>query len=212
MIPFHPYRNTMKLQIILYSFISTCMLIDAFSPMHRHQMMKVPISSSRFNPLSMSEPISDVSKPESSTTESVEEEEVEEEMTPMDAATREMEEKMRRADELRAQEVFIKRSTGKHNCGVCDFTYEESKGDIVTIGGTIPPGTPFSELPSNWRCPTCRASKDQFVEVVEEIPGFEVNQGYGFGGNSLTSGQKNTLIFGGLGLFFLLFLSGYAMS
>jgi hypothetical protein len=80
------------------------------------------------------------------------------------------------------------------------------------IGGMIKPGTPFAELPSNWRCPVCRASKDAFEEVVEEIPGFEVNQGYGFGTNSWTSEQKNLAIFGGLAAFFLLFLSGYAMS
>ena len=62
-----------------------------------------------------------------------------------------------------------------------------------------------SNLDTNW-------DMNHMVEVVEEIPGFEVNQGYGFGTNSWTSGQKNLAIFGGLGLFFLLFLSGYAMS
>ena len=76
----------------------------------------------------------------------------------------------------------------------------------------VAPGTKFEDLVSNWRCPVCRASKDSFLEVVEEIPGFEVNQGYGFGANAWTSGQKNLAIFGGLALFFLLFLSGYAMS
>ena len=82
----------------------------------------------------------------------------------------------------------------------------------MMIGGMIKPGTKFEDTPSDWRCPVCRASKDAFVEVVEEIPGFEVNQGYGFGTNSWTAGQKNLAVFGGLGLFFLLFLSGYAMS
>lgn len=130
----------------------------------------------------------------------------------MDAATREQLEKQRRADELRAQEVFMKKSTGIHKCTNCDWEYDETKGDAMMIGGQIKPGTAFAELPSNWRCPVCRASKDSFTEVVEEIPGFEVNQGYGFGGNSLTSGQKSGLIFGSLGFFFLLFLSGYAMS
>ena len=135
-----------------------------------------------------------------------------EEEEPMDEATRIQLEKQRKADELRAQEVFMKKSTGKHKCTNCDFEYDEAKGDSYLIGGMVQPGTPFAELPSNWRCPTCRASKDSFLEVVEEIPGFEVNQGYGFGTNSMTSGQKSGLIFGGLGLFFLLFLSGYAMN
>jgi len=130
----------------------------------------------------------------------------------MDRAMREQEEKIRRSDELRAQEVFMKRSTGKSKCGQCDWIYDETKGDVDTIGGLIQPGTGFSELPSDWRCPRCRASKDVFVEQVEEIPGFAVNQGYGFGGNALSANQKNGLIFGGLALFFVLFLGGYAMS
>lgn len=130
----------------------------------------------------------------------------------MDEETRRAMEKARRADELRAQEVFIKRSTGKHKCTNCDWEYDESKGDKMMIGGMIAPGTKFEDLPSNWRCPVCRASKDRFDEVVEEIPGFEVNQGYGFGTNSWTAGQKNLAIFGGLGFFFVLFLSGYALS
>ena len=84
-------------------------------------------------------------------------------------------EKARRADELRAQEVFMKRSTGMHKCSNCDWQYDPAKGDSFLIGGMIQPGTPFDELPSNWRCPTCRASKDSFREIVEEIPGFEVS-------------------------------------
>ena len=130
----------------------------------------------------------------------------------MDEETRQQILKARRSDELRAQEVFMKKSTGKHQCTNCDWEYDEALGDSKMIGGTIAPGTAFADLPSNWRCPVCRASKDSFVEVVEEIPGFEVNQGYGFGTNSWTSGQKNLAVFGGLGLFFLLFLSGYAMN
>ncbi|KAL7543288.1 hypothetical protein ACHAXR_012606 [Thalassiosira sp. AJA248-18] len=136
----------------------------------------------------------------------------EEEEEPMDAATKLQMEKMRKADELRAQEVFMKRSTGIHKCSSCDWEYDPEKGDSFLIGGMIKPGTEFGDLPSNWRCPTCRASKDSFNEVVETIPGFEVNQGYGFGTNSMTSGQKNSLIWGGIAGFFLLFIGGYALS
>merc|ERR1712050_27777 len=118
----------------------------------------------------------------------------------------------KKAQELREQEVFMKRSLGKFQCMNCDWEYEESKGDSMMIGGQIKPDTPFDDLPSNWRCPVCRASKDNFNELTEEIPGFEVNQGYGFGTNAWTAGQKNTAIFGGLALFFVLFLSGYAMT
>mmetsp|Transcript_1924 Transcript_1924/g.2597 ORF Transcript_1924/g.2597 Transcript_1924/m.2597 type:complete len:201 (-) Transcript_1924:175-777(-) len=130
----------------------------------------------------------------------------------MDADSRLALEKARRADELRAQEVFMKKSTGLFDCSNCDWEYDESKGDAMMIGGMIQPGTSFEDLPSNWRCPVCRASKDSFREKVIEIPGFEVNQGYGLGGNSMTSDQKNGIIFGGLLVFFVLFLSGYALS
>jgi rubredoxin len=114
--------------------------------------------------------------------------------------------------ELKAQEVFIRRETGVFTCNNCDYKYVEADGDTAMIGGTNPPGTTFASLPANYRCPTCRSSKDNFSPVIEEIAGFAVNQGYGFGTNSMTGGQKNLLIFGGLGAFFVLFLGGYAMS
>lgn len=137
---------------------------------------------------------------------------MEDAMEEVDEGTKMQLEKMRRAQELREQEVFMTKSTGKHKCTNCDWEYDETKGDSMMIGGMIKPDTEFSDLPADWRCPVCRASKDAFEEVVEEIPGFEVNQGYGFGSNTWTAGQKNLAIFGGLGLFFFLFLSGYALS
>eukprot|EP00587_Corethron_hystrix_P013578 CAMPEP_0113298460 /NCGR_PEP_ID=MMETSP0010_2-20120614/897_1 /TAXON_ID=216773 ORGANISM="Corethron hystrix, Strain 308" /NCGR_SAMPLE_ID=MMETSP0010_2 /ASSEMBLY_ACC=CAM_ASM_000155 /LENGTH=156 /DNA_ID=CAMNT_0000151521 /DNA_START=192 /DNA_END=662 /DNA_ORIENTATION=+ /assembly_acc=CAM_ASM_000155 len=120
--------------------------------------------------------------------------------------------KAQRVAELRSQEVFMKRSLGLHDCQNCDFVYDESLGETKVIGGTVPAGTAYADLPSDWRCPTCRAQKGFFKERVEEIPGFEVNQGYGFGTNAWTSGQKNLAVFGGLGLFFFIFLAGYGLS
>lgn len=155
----------------------------------------------RFVPLQMSEePTSTAADP------------MDEAMEELDSETLRQMEKARKAQELRDQEVFMKKSTGKHQCTNCDWEFDETKGDSMMIGGMIKPGTAFSELPADWRCPVCRASKDAFVEVVEEIPGFEVNQGYGFGTNSWTAGQKNAAIFGGLALFFFLFIGGYALS
>jgi rubredoxin len=130
----------------------------------------------------------------------------------MDAETLKAMEKIRRSQELREQEVFMKKSLGKSKCTNCDWEYDEVKGDVMMIGGMVQPGTKFEDLPSNWRCPVCRASKDSFNELVEEIPGFAVNQGYGIGSNSWSAGQKNLAIFGGLGCFFVLFLSGYALN
>jgi rubredoxin len=190
-------------------FILLAIIASVLSASHAFTLPRnvaVPASSAGVIRLSMSEG-------EGETTDSVATSDpMEDVMEEMDDATREMMEKQRRAQELREQEVFMKLSTGKHLCGNCDWEYDETKGDSMMIGGMIKPGTKFDETPADWRCPVCRASKDAFNEVVEEIPGFEVNQGYGFGANSWTAGQKNLAVFGGLGAFFLLFLSGYAMS
>jgi rubredoxin len=172
--------------------------VDAFAP------LATPVSSSQLRTRSQSLFMAEEAV-EESTTDGIEEEE-------LDAGTLLQLEKQRKVDELKSQEVFIQRSTGKYGCSTCDWEYDEAKGDSFTIGGQIQPGTAFDDLPSNWRCPSCRASKDNFLEITEEIPGFEVNQGYGLGGNSMTSGQKNSIIFGGLGVFFILFLGGYGLS
>lgn len=42
--------------------------------------------------------------------------------------------------------------------------------------------------------------------------GFAENQDYGFGGNSMTEGQKSNLIFGGLFAGFVLLMSGYLLT
>lgn len=190
----------MQYYFVLLLSIAFTNSIDAFAP----------ISSSRTTKSWSSHRLNSVEPQQSEDTPSTPPVEEEEEV--MDVASKLALEKQRKVEELKAQEVFIQKSTGIHKCMNCDWEYEESKGDSFMIGGMVKPGTPFVELPSNWRCPTCRASKDNFNEVTVEIPGFEVNQGYGFGGNSMTGGQKNALIFGGLGAFFLLFLGGYGLS
>jgi flavin reductase (DIM6/NTAB) family NADH-FMN oxidoreductase RutF/rubredoxin len=47
-------------------------------------------------------------------------------------------------------------------CVICGFTYDPEEGD-PSIG--IPPGTPFEDLPEDYRCPVCNASKEYFKEV-----------------------------------------------
>jgi flavin reductase (DIM6/NTAB) family NADH-FMN oxidoreductase RutF/rubredoxin len=44
-------------------------------------------------------------------------------------------------------------------CSICGFTYDPEEGD-PTIG--IPPGTSFSDLPEDYRCPICNAGKEYF--------------------------------------------------
>mmetsp|Transcript_74046 Transcript_74046/g.176304 ORF Transcript_74046/g.176304 Transcript_74046/m.176304 type:complete len:199 (-) Transcript_74046:127-723(-) len=101
-------------------------------------------------------------------------------------------------------EVFARRKTGLWECSNCGWKYNPSEGF-----GAIPPDTLFQDLPANFRCPECMVSKDKFQEEFEEIAGFAENQGFGLGFNTMTAGQKNVWIWGGLGLAFLAFLGGY---
>jgi rubredoxin len=39
-------------------------------------------------------------------------------------------------------------------CVPCDYIYDEAKE-----------GTPFDQLPDDWTCPVCGASKDDFEKV-----------------------------------------------
>lgn len=45
-------------------------------------------------------------------------------------------------------------------CTVCGFIYNEADGWPEE---GIPPGTRFEDIPDDWRCPDCGASKDDFV-------------------------------------------------
>lgn len=112
-------------------------------------------------------------------------------------------------DRLRAAEKFIEVDEGKYECLGCGYIYEPQQGDKQN---SIPPGTVFQDLPSSYACPVCRTPKNRFVSMKKVIAGFADNQSYGFGSNTLTGGQKNLLIFGGLALCFLLLLSGYALN
>lgn len=98
----------------------------------------------------------------------------------------------------------------RHECRACGYSYEPVKGDSRV---NIPPGTPFEDLPLNWRCPVCSAPKRQFSNIgpAGSPSGFKENLGYGFGVNTLTPGQKNILIFSSLALAVLFFLSLYSL-
>ncbi|MBW1802068.1 MAG: rubredoxin [Deltaproteobacteria bacterium] len=47
----------------------------------------------------------------------------------------------------------------KYVCTVCGFVYDPADGDP---GNGVEPGTAFEDLPDDWTCPVCGASKDQF--------------------------------------------------
>lgn len=99
----------------------------------------------------------------------------------------------------------------RYECLVCGYVYEPSKGSSK---GDIAPGTPFEQLPSQWRCPVCGARHSQFKNLGPETntSGFSENQRYGLGVNTLTPAQKNILIFGGLALGILFLLSLYGLQ
>ena len=47
----------------------------------------------------------------------------------------------------------------KYECTVCGYIYDPEKGDP---DGGVKPGTRFEDIPDDWTCPVCGASKDQF--------------------------------------------------
>ena len=47
----------------------------------------------------------------------------------------------------------------KFKCNVCGYVYQPAAGDPDR---NIDPGTPFEDLPIDWECPVCGASKDDF--------------------------------------------------
>lgn len=118
-------------------------------------------------------------------------------------------EKKAEQERLRAAEKFVQVDEGNYVCINCGYLYEPAKGEMMC---DVKPGTAFEDLDELFACPACRSPKSKFRRKPKTIAGFASNQQYGFGGNSMTAGQKNLLIFGGLFLFFLLLLSGYALD
>ncbi|GAB4315176.1 rubredoxin [Pseudothermotoga elfii] len=52
----------------------------------------------------------------------------------------------------------------KYRCIICGYVYDPAEGDP---DNDIPAGTSFEDLPDDWVCPVCGASKEDF-EPVEE--------------------------------------------
>ena len=53
----------------------------------------------------------------------------------------------------------------KYVCELCGYVYDPTVGDP---DNGIAPGTEFDELPEDWVCPLCGATKEDFEKVVEE--------------------------------------------
>lgn len=50
----------------------------------------------------------------------------------------------------------------KYQCNVCGYIYDPEKGDPTQ---SVPPDTPFEDLPDDWTCPECGAGKEEFTKL-----------------------------------------------
>lgn len=50
----------------------------------------------------------------------------------------------------------------KWKCVVCGYIYDPEAGDPDS---GVAPGTPFQDLPDEWTCPVCGATKDMFEKA-----------------------------------------------
>jgi rubredoxin len=49
-------------------------------------------------------------------------------------------------------------------CLLCGYIYDPAAGDPTQ---RIAPGTAFEDLPDDWECPDCGASKDEFEKMPD---------------------------------------------
>ena len=50
-----------------------------------------------------------------------------------------------------------------YECMVCGYVYDPAEGDPAN---GIDAGTSFDAIPTDWVCPVCGASKDEFEKLV----------------------------------------------
>jgi len=79
-------------------------------------------------------------------------------------------EKLAEIAERKAQEVFVKRETGRWECQACGYVYSVEKGYAKYA---VAPGTPFDMI-EKFRCPQCGANKKYFIAETETLSGFKV--------------------------------------
>lgn len=110
-----------------------------------------------------------------------------------------------------SSEVVEPVNLDRYECRACGYVYEPEKGDSRS---NVAADTPFTELPLTWRCPVCGAKTPAFANIgpAGSASGFKENYSYGLGVNVLTPGIKNVLIFSGLALGVLFFLSLYGLN
>ncbi|NOR80236.1 MAG: rubredoxin [Methyloprofundus sp.] len=57
----------------------------------------------------------------------------------------------------------------KYSCDICTHIYDEAKGDLDT---GIKPGTRWKDIPDDWVCPECGATKKAFTLMKLDEPGW----------------------------------------
>ncbi|WP_339734875.1 flavin reductase [uncultured Sunxiuqinia sp.] len=68
----------------------------------------------------------------------------------------------KKEEEEQKPDVAAKPDAEPHVCLICGYTYDPEVGD-PSMG--IPPGTPFEDLPDDYKCPICNAAKEYFKKV-----------------------------------------------
>ncbi len=64
----------------------------------------------------------------------------------------------------------------KYVCNVCGYEYDPAAGDPDS---GIAPGTAFEDLPEDWVCPVCGASKSDFSAAEDSCSSECVREGCG---------------------------------
>ena len=49
----------------------------------------------------------------------------------------------------------------RYVCSICGYVYDPANGDP---DNGVKPGTRFEDLPEDWACPVCGATKDKFEQ------------------------------------------------
>ena len=53
----------------------------------------------------------------------------------------------------------------RYECGVCWHVYDPAEGDDVA---QVAAGTAFSDLPDDWRCPTCDGPRSKYMRIGDD--------------------------------------------
>ncbi len=82
----------------------------------------------------------------------------------------------------------------KYECTVCGYVYDEAAGDPDS---GIAPGTKWEDIPEDWECPVCGATKSAFEEQKDTEPTASKRAGENtsFGGDlrELSAGELSAL-------------------